>query len=285
MKVNVKRKLIFFGILALLLLLFSIFSAYLTPYDPYEQDLSIAKEAPSAEHLLGTDRYGRDMLSRVIIGSQASIYSTLLLVVIITVLGTIIGIICGLSGKAIDVVLMRISDIFLAFPGLVFALAIAGVLGGGLHNAIIALAAVSWPKFARLARSQTLALKETAFIEAARLSGTGTLKMVFKHILPNIVGPILNLFPNAGDFIDGDELMKSAMEGQGMPQNIIREDDDVKKIREDRAKTQAEQQAQQQRLAMTQSLMQNANKMNEAPQEGSLLQGINEQLKGGTNGL
>ncbi len=191
MKVNVKRKLIFFGILALLLLLLSIFSAYLTPYDPYEQDLSIAKEAPSAEHWLGTDRYGRDMLSRVIIGSQASIYSTLLLVVIITVLGTIIGIICGLSGKAIDVVLMRISDIFLAFPGLVFALAIAGVLGGGLHNAIIALAAVSWPKFARLARSQTLALKETAFIEAARLSGTGTLKMVFKHILPNIIGPIL----------------------------------------------------------------------------------------------
>ncbi|MBO7714415.1 MAG: head-tail connector protein [Methanobrevibacter sp.] len=101
----------------------------------------------------------------------------------------------------------------------------------------------------------------------------------------NIVGPILNLFPNAGDFIDGDELMKSALEGQGMPQNIIREDDDVKKIREDRAKAQAEQQAQQQRLAMTQSLMQNANKMNEAPQEGSLLQGINEQLKGGTNGL
>lgn len=190
-KLDVKKKLIFFGILCVLHLLFSIFSEYLTPYDPYAQDLSIAKQSPSAQHLLGTDRYGRDMLSRVIVGSRASIYSTLLLVVIITVVGTIIGIVCGLSGKVLDTVLMRIADIFLAFPGLVFALAIAGVLGGGLHNAIIALAAVSWPKFARLARSQTLAIKETAFIEASKLSGTGTFKMVFKHIIPNIIGTIL----------------------------------------------------------------------------------------------
>ncbi|MCR4611349.1 MAG: ABC transporter permease [Lachnospiraceae bacterium] len=190
-KIDVKKKMIFFGILVVLLLLFSVFCDYLTPYDPNEQDLSIAKQAPSAEHLFGTDRYGRDMLSRVIVGSKASIFSTLLLVAIITVIGTIIGIICGLSGKVVDVVLMRIADIFLAFPGLVFALAIAGVLGGGLHNAIIALAAVSWPKFARLARSQTLAIKEEPYIEASKLAGTSTIKMVFKHILPNIIGPIL----------------------------------------------------------------------------------------------
>lgn len=190
-RISVKRKLIVFGALAVMLLLFSIFSEYLTPYDPYEQDLSIAKQAPSALHLLGTDRYGRDMLSRIIVGSRASIYSTLLLVVIITVVGTIVGIICGLTGRVVDTILMRIADIFLAFPGLVFALAIAGVLGGGLQNAIIALACVSWPKFARLARSQTLALKKMAYIEAAKLSGTSTLKMVIKHILPNIIGTIL----------------------------------------------------------------------------------------------
>lgn len=190
-RIDVKKKLIFFAILAGLLLIFSIFSEYLTPFDPYEQDLSIAKQAPSAQHLLGTDRYGRDMLSRVIVGSRASIYSTLLLVAIITVIGTVIGIICGLTGKVVDTILMRIADIFLAFPGLVFALAIAGVLGGGLQNAIIALAAVSWPKFARLARSQTLALKEMAYMEAAKLSGTSTFKMVFRHILPNIIGTIL----------------------------------------------------------------------------------------------
>ena len=190
-RTTVKTRLIIFGTLAVLLLIGSIFSSYLTPYDPYLQDLSNAKAAPSMEHLLGTDRYGRDMLSRVIIGSRTSIYSTLLLVAIITAFGTAIGVICGWFGKWIDVILMRISDMFLAFPGLVFALAVAGVLGGGLQNAIIALATISWPKYARIARSQTLAQKETVYLRAAELSGSSTPKIIFKHILPNIMGPIL----------------------------------------------------------------------------------------------
>lgn len=190
-RTSVKTRLIIFGTLAALLLICSIFSSHLTPYDPYLQDLSNAKAAPSMEHLLGTDRYGRDMLSRVIIGSRTSIYSTLLLVAIITAFGTAVGVICGWFGKAVDVVLMRISDMFLAFPGLVFALAVAGVLGGGLQNAIIALAAISWPKYARIARSQTLAQKETVYLRAAKLSGSSTVKIIFKHILPNIIGPIL----------------------------------------------------------------------------------------------
>ena len=188
---TLKIRLIVFGALAAVLLIGSIFSEHLTPYDPYLQNLMNTKAAPSAEHLLGTDRYGRDMLSRVIVGSRASIFSTLLLVTIITVTGTVIGLFCGWHGKWIDTVLMRISDMFLAFPGLVFALAVAGVLGGGLHNAIIALAAISWPKYARIARSQTLAQKETLWLKAAKLSGSGTGKIVLKHILPNIIGPIL----------------------------------------------------------------------------------------------
>lgn len=188
---TVKVRLIVFGILAVLLILCSLFSEYLTPYDPYLQDLSNAKAAPSAAHIFGTDRYGRDMLSRVIVGSRTSIFSTLLLVAVITVLGTVIGVFCGWHGKKIDTVLMRISDMFLAFPGLVFALAVAGVLGGGLHNAIFALAAISWPKYARIARSQTLAQKETSYLKAARLSGSGTAKILAKHVLPNIIGPIL----------------------------------------------------------------------------------------------
>ena len=188
---TLKIRLIVFGALAAGLLIGSIFSEHLTPYDPYLQDLMNTKAAPSAEHMLGTDRYGRDMLSRVIVGSRASIFSTLLLVAIITVTGTVIGLFCGWHGKWIDTVLMRISDMFLAFPGLVFALAVAGVLGGGLHNAIIALAAISWPKYARIARSQTLAQKETLWLKAAKLSGSGTGKIVLKHILPNIIGPIL----------------------------------------------------------------------------------------------
>ena len=190
-KNNLKRRLYFFSFLAITLIICSLFSEYLCPYDPYLQDLSIAKEPPSAEHLLGTDRYGRDMLSRVIIGSQTSIFSTLLLVSFITIFGTVIGVICAWNGKAVDNILMRISDMFLAFPGLVFALAVAAVLGGGVQNAVIALAVISWPKFARVARSQTLVQKESVYLRAAKLSGSSTGKLIFKHILPNISGPIL----------------------------------------------------------------------------------------------
>lgn len=190
-KNNLKRRLYFFSFLAITLIICSLFSEYLCPYDPYLQDLSIAKEPPSAEHLLGTDRYGRDMLSRVIIGSQTSIFSTLLLVSFITIFGTVIGVICAWNGKTVDNILMRISDMFLAFPGLVFALAVAAVLGGGVQNAVIALAVISWPKFARVARSQTLVQKESVYLRAAKLSGSSTGKLIFKHILPNISGPIL----------------------------------------------------------------------------------------------
>ena len=188
---GVRARLLIFGVLAAALILCSFFSERLTPYDPYLQDLTIAKQAPSAEHLLGTDRYGRDMLSRVIAGSRASIFSTLLLVAVITAVGTAVGITCGWTGGWVDTVLMRLSDVFLAFPGLVFALAVAGTLGGGLQNAIIALAPISWPKYARIARSQTLSQKETQWMKAVRLSGSGTGKIILKHILPNILGPIL----------------------------------------------------------------------------------------------
>lgn len=188
---GVRARLLIFGVLAATLILCSFFSEHLTPYDPYLQDLTIAKQAPSAEHLLGTDRYGRDMLSRVIAGSRASIFSTLLLVTVTAILGTAVGVLCGWVGGMTDTVLMRVSDVFLAFPGLVFALAVAGSLGGGLQNAMIALAAISWPKYARIARSQTLSQKETQWMKAVRLSGSGTGKIILKHILPNILGPIL----------------------------------------------------------------------------------------------
>ena len=177
--------------LTALLLFVAAFAKYLCPYDPYAQDLVLAQKPPGPEHLLGTDRYGRDMFSRVLVGSTTSIYATLLLVAIITVLGTVIGIICGWCGGILDTVLMRISDLFLAFPSLVFALAVAGVLGGGIQNAIIALAVIGWPKFARLARGLTLAQKEAPYLMAVRLSGSSTFKIMFKHILPNIAGPIL----------------------------------------------------------------------------------------------
>lgn len=190
-KNHIKIKLTVFVVLASLLVLAAVFAKYLCPYDPYAQDLLQAMKPPSMAHPLGTDRYGRDMLSRIVIGSTTSIFSTLILVAVVTVLGTAIGIVCGFQGGRMDTVLMRISDLFLAFPSLVFALAVAGVLGGGIQNAIIALAAISWPKFARLARGLTLARRNSLYLMAARLSGSSTGKLLFKHILPNIAGPIL----------------------------------------------------------------------------------------------
>lgn len=190
-KNHTRTKLIFFLILTALLLLTAAFAKYLCPYDPYGQELMMAQKPPSPAHPMGTDRYGRDLLSRVIAGSTVSIFSTLVLVMIVTVLGTGIGIVCGWRQGKIDTVLMRISDLFLAFPGLVFALAVAGVLGGGIHNAVISLAVIGWPKFARLARGLTLAEKNAPYMMAARLSGSSTGKLLIKHILPNIAGPIL----------------------------------------------------------------------------------------------
>lgn len=188
---NLHIRLVIFGGLALALLVIAIFSEQLTPYDPYVQDLSAVKLPPSAQHLLGTDRFGRDMLSRVIVGSRVSIFATLLLVTVACVFGTAVGVLCGWHTGAIDAICMRISDMFLAFPKMVLALAVAGTLGGGLHNAVIALAAVSWPKYARLARSQTLVIRETVWMDAARLSGSSSAKLLCLHVIPNIMAAIL----------------------------------------------------------------------------------------------
>lgn len=188
---HTRVKLIVFGVLALLVIGVAACAQWLCPYDPYAQDLSCALQAPSASHLAGTDRFGRDLLSRIILGAQISVFATLALVAIIAAIGTIVGVLCGWKGGKLDIVLMRISDVFLAFPGLVFALAIAAVLGGGVMNAVLALAAISWPKYARIARGLTLAQKNEPYLSAARLSGATTAQLVFKHVLPNIAGPIL----------------------------------------------------------------------------------------------
>ena len=188
---RIRMKLFLFAALAATLLLITIFAKDICPYDPYAQDLSQAMQPPSATHPMGTDTYGRDMLSRVLIGAQTSISSTFALVAIITVFGTIVGIFCGCYGGVVDSVMMRISDICLAFPGLVFAMAVAAILNGGVQNAVIALALISWPKYSRIARSQTLSMKSLPYMQAAQLAGDSALQMILRHVLPNIVGPIL----------------------------------------------------------------------------------------------
>lgn len=183
--------LIIWLIFALLIVLIAVLADVIVPYDPYEQDLSAALMPPDSHHLLGTDQYGRDMLSRVIKGAGISLPSSFALVVIITLTGCIAGIISGYYGGIIDSIIMRLSDIFLAFPGLVFAIAVASVMSGGLVSAVIALALISWPKYARIARAEVLAIKNEPYIQVARMSGLNTIRILIKHIIPNIEDMII----------------------------------------------------------------------------------------------
>ena len=190
-KSRIKIKLFVFVTAAVLLLLSAVFARQMCPYDPYEMDLSIANLKPGADHIMGTDQYGRDLFSRILMGGRTSIFSTLSLVAIISVFGTLIGVTSGFCGGFYDTFVMRISDICLAFPGLVFALAVAALLKGGVVSAVIALAVISWPKYARVARSQTLAQMNTEYIYAAKLSGNNSMQIIIRHILPNTLGPVL----------------------------------------------------------------------------------------------
>ena len=188
---HIKLRLYVFLALVIILMLVALLSQQLAPYDPYEQNLDEAMQPPSAQHIMGTDRHGRDMFSRVLVGGKTSIYATLALVAAISVFGTVVGTLCGYYGGRVDSIVMWISDVCLAFPGLVFAMAVAALLGGGISNAVLALAVISWPKYARVARSQTLALKSSSFVNAAQLSGSNSMQIILRHILPNILGPIL----------------------------------------------------------------------------------------------
>ena len=173
------------------LILIAIFAPFLTPHDPYLQDLEGALAPPSSTHLLGTDRFGRDVLSRVIMGSQTTLCASLLLLVTVSTFGSLVGAVCGYKGGRVDVFLMRLSDVFLAFPQMVFAIAAAGALGGGLFNAAAALAIIAWPKYARISRGLTLTIRSMPYIQAAKMSGTSSIGMLRHHILPNIAGPVL----------------------------------------------------------------------------------------------
>ena len=179
------------ALLAALILIASLFSAQLAPYDPYATDPQLILKAPSAEHLLGTDNYGRDILSRILVGAKTSIFAALFIILAAGSLGSLIGLLSGYYRGRMDAVLMRITDVFQAFPDIVLAIAVAGVLGGGLVNAVLALIVTTWTQYARIARSATVAVKEETYIQAARLSGCTDTRLLFGHILPNIAGPLI----------------------------------------------------------------------------------------------
>ena len=179
---------VIFGILAILICLVAVFAPQICgDVDPTAGDLSQAIMAPSAEHRFGTDKMGRDIFARVIYGARSSLSSTLILVAVILVLGTFLGIISGYFGGWVDAVIMRIADMMIAFPGLVLAIAVAGILGPSMRNAVIAISLVSWPKYARLARSLVMKIRHTDFVAAAQVTGSRTGYMLRKYMLPNTI--------------------------------------------------------------------------------------------------
>jgi peptide/nickel transport system permease protein len=170
--------------LILLLLIVAALAPWISPYEPNVQNLRLRLQPPSAAHWLGTDELGRDILSRIIHGSRITLYIVTLVVVIAAPLGLLIGTVSGYFGGWIDAVLMRVTDIFLAFPRLILALAFVAALGPGIENAVIAIAITAWPTYARVARAETLTLRRSDFIAAARIQGTGSLRIIGRHIMP-----------------------------------------------------------------------------------------------------
>jgi peptide/nickel transport system permease protein len=178
-------------ILVVLAILIAIFSPLVAPYDPIAMAPENRLLAPSALHWFGTDDSGRDILSRILCGTRYSLLAALGILAMASVLGTVIGLAAGLFGGWVDEVLMRLTDMFLAFPALVLAMGLAAALGPSLFNAMIATALVWWPWYARLVRGQTLQLKQEAFIEAARISGASVWRIAFRHILVNCLTPLI----------------------------------------------------------------------------------------------
>lgn len=175
------------SIFVLLLLLTAAAAPVLSTHDPYAAVMSDAYQPPSAEHFFGTDKLGRDNFSRILYGAAYSLSSVLLLVFLIFVVGTTLGVLAGYLGGRTDMVIMRIADMMISFPGMILAIAIAGILGGSLVNAMIALVIVTWTKYARLARSMVLKIKERDFVVAAVVNGGKPLHILWQHILPNIL--------------------------------------------------------------------------------------------------
>ena len=192
--VRLKRqrvKIIVTALAAGLLVLTAILAPYIAPHDPYKASAELIRKAPGNGYPFGTDNLGRCVLSRVLTGARTTIAATFFLVLVSFVLGSFIGMISGFSGGVLDAVLMRIADGMLAFPQMVVAIAVAGILGGGITSAMIALGVTMWTGFARLARSHTMAVKNEPFIQASVLMGKSRGYLLYHHILPNILEPLM----------------------------------------------------------------------------------------------
>lgn len=179
------------GIL-LVLLLVALLAPFLSPHDPFEQSLSNRLQPLGTEgHIVGTDSLGRDILSRLIYGSRITLYIVALVALIAPVAGLLVGTVAGYVGGWTDTILMRITDIFLAFPRLVLALAFVAALGAGIENAVLAISLTAWPPYARIARAETLTIRSADYISAIRLQGAGALRIITKHIWPLCISSLI----------------------------------------------------------------------------------------------
>ncbi|MGM9520841.1 MAG: nickel transporter permease [Phascolarctobacterium sp.] len=175
------------SILVLVLIGIALAAPVLAPYDPTHAVMRDAFMEPTGAHIFGTDKLGRDCFSRVLYGARASLTGVLILVASVFVVGTTMGVVSGYFGGKVDMVIMRLSDMMISFPGMILAIAVAGIMGGSLVNAVIALTIVSWTKYARLARSLVLKIKRRDFVEAAIVNGGTPSHILWVHILPNIL--------------------------------------------------------------------------------------------------
>ena len=181
------------AIIIVFMLLLALSAGWLAPYDPIRISLSERLSGPSSVHWFGTDEMGRDILSRVMFGARISLRIGFVIVFIAGVTGSLIGAVAGYFGRRIDNIIMRVMDVILSFPSLVLAMALAAALGPDLNNAILAVAFVMIPKFARMVRGEALAVREQAFISAARVSGARHYWIILHHLLPNCLNSVVVL--------------------------------------------------------------------------------------------
>ncbi len=179
------------AIIVFIFIILAILAPYIAPYDPIHIEMSKKLQTPSAEHWLGTDDKGRDILSRLLFGSRISLTVGILSTILGAFVGIILGVVSGYYGRWVDSLIMRICDVLLAFPGILLALAIVSVLGASTTNVIIAVAFFAVPTFARIVRGSTLSVKKLEYIDAIKAMGANDMRIIFKHILPNIVSPII----------------------------------------------------------------------------------------------
>lgn len=188
----IRNRLALLGLVLVLLNLgMVLFAPMVSPYDPFQMSLSERHGAPSAKHLLGTDFFGRDILSRIIHGSRISFLLGISVVSVSLAVGTVLGLVAGYFGGWVDALIMRITDIFLTFPSILFAMAIMAVRGAGFSNVVIALVITTWTGFTRLVRAEVLSLKSREYIQAAESIGARTGRILFLHLLPNVMAPII----------------------------------------------------------------------------------------------